>query len=57
MTIRRVALCDISLKGVIFLEEKKAAVQMRDITQRFGPVLANDRVWLDIYKGEILALL
>ena len=44
-------------KGVIFLEEKKAAVQMRDITKRFGPVLANDRVWLDIYKGEILALL
>ena len=30
---------------------------MRDITKRFGPVLANDRVWLDIYKGEILALL
>ena len=39
------------------MEEKKAAVQMRDITKRFGPVLANDRVWLDIYKGEILALL
>jgi len=30
---------------------------MRDITKRFGPVLANDRVWLDIYRGEILALL
>ena len=31
------------------MEEKKAAVQMRDITKRFGPVLANDRVWLDIF--------
>ncbi len=36
---------------------KIAAVQMRDITKSFGSVLANDRVWLDIYKGEILALL
>ena len=39
------------------MEEKQAAVQMRDIPKRFGTVLANDRVWLDIYKGEILALL
>ena len=30
---------------------------MRNITKSFGSVLANDRVWLDIYKGEILALL
>jgi len=30
---------------------------MRNITKTFGSVLANDRVWLNIYKGEILALL
>ena len=30
---------------------------MRNITKTFGSVTANDRVWLDIYKGEILALL
>ena len=30
---------------------------MRNITKRFGPVLANDKVELDIYRGEILALL
>ena len=39
------------------MKEKKAAVQMRNITKRFGSVLANDRCWLDIYHGEILALL
>ena len=30
---------------------------MRNSTKTFGSVVANDRVWLDIYKGEILALL
>ncbi len=34
-----------------------AAVQMRNITKTFGSVTANDKVWLDIYRGEILALL
>ena len=37
--------------------EKQAAVQMRDISKSFGTTLANDKVWLDIYRGEILALL
>ena len=39
------------------LDNKIAAVEMRNITKRFGSVLANDKVWLDIYRGEILALL
>ena len=34
-----------------------AAVTLKNITKKFGPVVANDKVCLDIYKGEILALL
>ena len=30
---------------------------MRDVSKSFGSVMANDKVWLDIYRGEILALL
>jgi general nucleoside transport system ATP-binding protein len=30
---------------------------MRNITKRFGSVVANDRAWLDIRHGEILSLL
>ena len=45
------------LREVLPMDNKVAAVTMRNITKRFGPVLANDRVWLDIYRGEILALL
>ena len=37
--------------------EKKLALQMRGITKRFGPVLANNHVDLDVYQGEILAIL
>lgn len=39
------------------MENKTPAVAMRDITKTFGTTVANDRVWLDIYRGEILALL
>ena len=39
------------------MDNRVAAVLMRDITKTFGSVVANDRVWLDIYRGEILALL
>ena len=38
-------------------EPKTAAVSMRNVTKTFGSVIANDKVSLDIYKGEILALL
>ncbi|MBO4235030.1 MAG: ABC transporter ATP-binding protein [Firmicutes bacterium] len=38
-------------------KEKIAAVELRNITKTFGTVKANDDVSLDIYKGEILALL
>ena len=37
--------------------EKQLALQMRGITKRFGPVVANNRVDLDVYRGEILAIL
>ena len=39
------------------MESKTPVVQMRNITKAFGSVVANEGVWLDIYKGEILALL
>ena len=44
-------------RGNSIMQNAKAAVCMRDITKTFGPVVANDRVCLDIQKGEILALL
>ena len=39
------------------MDSKTPAVKMRNITKTFGSVVANDKVWLDIYRGEILALL
>ena len=40
-----------------FLNQRTPAVSVRNVTKRFGPVLANDKVCLDVYRGEILALL
>lgn len=39
------------------METKTAAVSMRNVSKSFGSLVANDKVNLDIYKGEILALL
>ncbi len=39
------------------LENRTAAVKMRNISKTFGSIVANNKVWLDIYRGEILALL
>jgi len=39
------------------VETRVAAVSMKNVTKVFGNVVANDKVNLDIYKGEILALL
>ena len=37
--------------------EKQLALEMRGITKHFGPVVANKRVNLDVYRGEILSIL
>ncbi len=37
--------------------EKQYALQMKGITKRFGDITANQQVDLDVYRGEILAIL
>ncbi|MBR6754118.1 MAG: ABC transporter ATP-binding protein [Clostridia bacterium] len=37
--------------------EKNIALSMRNVTKRFGKVVANHNVNLDVYQGEILAIL
>ncbi len=39
------------------MQSDKATISLRNITKTFGTVVANEQVSLDIYKGEILALL
>lgn len=42
---------------LINLANREVAVSLRDITKVFGTVKANNKVNLDIYRGEILSLL
>ena len=37
--------------------ETKTAIHLQDITKTFGEVVANDKICLDVKRGEILALL
>ena len=39
------------------MENKTVAVSLKNITKRFGSVVASDNVSMDIYRGEILAIL
>ena len=39
------------------MEKRTAAISLKNITKTFGSVVANQKVCLDIYYGEILALL
>ena len=44
-------------KGGDRLDNQNAAVRMVNISKTFGSIVANDKVTLDIYRGEILSLL
>ena len=39
------------------MSDKQLAVRLKGVSKSFGPVQANNKVSLDIYRGEILALL
>ena len=39
------------------MQEYKNAIELVDITKRFGEVTANNKVSLSVRKGEILSLL
>src|SRR4030095_10313990 len=49
---------DVSDTGILYAPPLMSAplVSMRDVTRRFGPVLANDRVSLELRAGEVHAL-
>ena len=39
------------------MDQKTPVLQLKNITKRFGDITANEGVCLDVYRGEILALL
>ena len=36
------------------MDNKNAAVKMRNISKSFGTVKANDKIWLDIYRLSLI---
>ena len=38
-------------------ESTETVLRLAGITKRFGPLLANDAISLDLHRGEVLALL
>lgn len=44
-------------QGLFMSSDKNIAISLKNVTKRFGSVVANEDVSLDIRKGEILALL
>ena len=36
------------------MEGKTAAIEMRNISKRFGSILANDKVWLNIDRKSVV---
>ena len=38
-------------------EDREPLLQIRDVTKRFGALIANDRINMNIYRGEIHAVL
>ena len=39
------------------MEQQHTAIELKNITKRFGKVVANDKVCLSVKKGEILSIL
>ena len=50
-------MCGLSLKERMICLELTTAIELRHITKRFGKVVANDDISLEIKRGEILSLL
>ena len=43
--------------GGLFVAAQDNAIELKNITKRFGSVVANDKVCLTVKKGEILSIL
>ena len=43
--------------GVTVLVEEKYAIELKNVTKRFGDVTANDNISMNVRKGEILSIL